>query len=81
MDDAQLIANAEMSPCVGVCKTDQATGWCFGCGRTDSEISQWNGYDEQQRAGVQDQLIIRVQQTMQRRRAERGANRRGRRDR
>jgi len=81
MNDAQLIAEAEMSPCVGVCKTDQTTGWCFGCGRTDAEISHWQGYDEQQRAGVHEQLIIRVQETMQRRRAERGTNRRGRRDR
>ncbi|MCJ8338036.1 MAG: DUF1289 domain-containing protein [Pseudomonadales bacterium] len=79
MNDAQLIASAEMSPCVGVCKKDQTTGWCFGCGRTDSEISQWQGYDEQELAEVKDQLIIRVQQTMQRRRAERGANRRSRR--
>ena len=79
MDDAQLIANAEMSPCVGVCKTDQTTGWCFGCGRTDSEISQWLGYGELERAGIQAQLVIRVQETMQRRRAERGVNRRGRR--
>ncbi|MCJ8299123.1 MAG: DUF1289 domain-containing protein [Pseudomonadales bacterium] len=81
MNDAQLIASAEMSPCVGVCKTDDSTGWCFGCGRTDSEIAQWQVYDEQQRAGVVDQLVVRVQQMMQRRRAERGGGRRGRRDR
>jgi uncharacterized protein len=29
------------SPCTGVCRIDQATGWCAGCGRTLGEIADW----------------------------------------
>lgn len=28
-------------PCVGICKLDDATGWCFGCGRSGTEIADW----------------------------------------
>ena len=29
------------SPCIGVCRIDQATGWCRGCWRTLEEIADW----------------------------------------
>jgi predicted Fe-S protein YdhL (DUF1289 family) len=29
------------SPCVGVCKIDDATGFCLGCARTRSEVAAW----------------------------------------
>lgn len=29
------------SPCVGVCKIDQTTGYCLGCARTADEIGWW----------------------------------------
>ncbi|MEM6934489.1 MAG: DUF1289 domain-containing protein [Pseudomonadota bacterium] len=30
------------SPCTGVCKLDDATGWCLGCARSGLEISEWS---------------------------------------
>ena len=30
-----------ISPCINICKTDPLTGFCYGCGRTDEEISIW----------------------------------------
>lgn len=30
------------SPCIGVCKMDEATGWCAGCFRTLDELSGWS---------------------------------------
>ncbi|MES9906788.1 MAG: DUF1289 domain-containing protein [Sedimenticola sp.] len=33
------------SPCVGVCKLDDNTGWCFGCGRTSVEIEGWQHFN------------------------------------
>ncbi|NRA19965.1 MAG: DUF1289 domain-containing protein [Oceanospirillaceae bacterium] len=81
MNDAQLIAQAEMSPCVGVCKMDQLTGWCFGCGRTDSEIKGWQVYQHSLKAELVQPLAERVAQLVARRRTERQttkrANRRG----
>jgi predicted Fe-S protein YdhL (DUF1289 family) len=29
------------SPCTGVCRIDQRTGWCKGCKRTLDEIADW----------------------------------------
>lgn len=30
------------SPCIGVCKMDEAKGWCAGCFRTLDELSGWS---------------------------------------
>ena len=29
--------NKIISPCISICKNDNATGYCFGCARTISE--------------------------------------------
>ncbi len=79
MDDAELIAQAEMSPCVGVCKLDDTTGWCYGCGRTQDEIDDWQQYDEPKKELLEAALPDRVRELLERRRAERGTKRGGRR--
>lgn len=33
--------NHPPSPCTGVCRIDENTGWCRGCGRTLGEIADW----------------------------------------
>ena len=30
-----------ISPCISICKTDPKTGFCYGCGRSDSEKRLW----------------------------------------
>ena len=30
-----------VSPCISICKTDPKTGFCYGCGRSDSEKRLW----------------------------------------
>lgn len=34
------------SPCVGVCKMSEATGWCTGCFRRLDEIAGWGRLDD-----------------------------------
>jgi len=29
------------SPCTGVCRIDELSGWCIGCRRTLAEIADW----------------------------------------
>ncbi|MEH6443052.1 MAG: DUF1289 domain-containing protein [Oceanospirillaceae bacterium] len=77
MDDAELIAAAELSPCMGVCKSDDETGWCFGCGRTKEQIKGWNKYDEAHKAELLEPLAERVQQLLVKRKAERGGGKSG----
>ena len=30
-----------VSPCISICKTDPVTGYCYGCGRNNSEKKMW----------------------------------------
>ena len=34
------------SPCTGICKINEATGWCLGCGRSGEEIAEWRNLPE-----------------------------------
>ena len=34
-----------ISPCISVCKSDPATGNCYGCARTDEEKKIWKNPD------------------------------------
>lgn len=36
---------APVSPCIGVCTLDPATGFCLGCRRTIEEIAAWPRLD------------------------------------
>lgn len=43
---------ARHSPCVGICKLDDASGFCIGCGRSKGEIADWISMNESQRDEV-----------------------------
>ena len=45
-----------ISPCVGLCKLDTATGLCLGCARSGDEIMEWRDQTDAWRAGVWDDL-------------------------
>lgn len=47
------------SPCVGVCKMDEATGWCQGCLRSIDEIAHWGLYDDDEKRLVLSALPAR----------------------
>ena len=34
-----------VSPCISICKIDPDTGYCYGCGRTDTEKIKWKSED------------------------------------
>ncbi|WP_245279939.1 DUF1289 domain-containing protein [Hyphomicrobium sp. 99] len=48
------------SPCIGICKLDDATGYCLGCGRTGGEIGDWVAMSESQRDAVWSNLPARL---------------------
>ncbi|MFZ5792765.1 MAG: DUF1289 domain-containing protein [Pseudomonadota bacterium] len=35
------LADGPPSPCIGVCRIDERSGWCLGCYRTIDEIREW----------------------------------------
>ncbi len=40
------------SPCINVCRMDEATGWCAGCLRTLDEIAAWSALGEADKRAV-----------------------------
>jgi predicted Fe-S protein YdhL (DUF1289 family) len=40
------------SPCINVCRMDDATGLCAGCYRTLDEIACWSGYTREGKLAV-----------------------------
>ena len=44
------------SPCVNVCRMDDATGWCEGCLRTLDEIAVWGGLPDDDKRVLWQQL-------------------------
>ncbi|HEV7455230.1 MAG TPA: DUF1289 domain-containing protein [Roseococcus sp.] len=44
---------AMASPCIDVCRFDEATGWCLGCGMAKPEKKRWKK-DRDARAAVRD---------------------------
>ncbi|MFM8609992.1 MAG: DUF1289 domain-containing protein [Burkholderiaceae bacterium] len=49
-----------VSPCVAVCRMDDATGLCAGCLRTLEEIAAWSALSDGQRRAVWGQLKQRA---------------------
>ncbi len=40
------------SPCINVCKMDEATGLCRGCLRTLDEIARWSSAPEEEQRRI-----------------------------
>lgn len=57
MDCAQ--ADEIGSPCINVCRMNDASGYCEGCRRTLEEIACWSGYSPAQKRAVLVQLPAR----------------------
>ncbi|MYL22387.1 DUF1289 domain-containing protein [Vreelandella massiliensis] len=45
-----------LSPCVQVCRVNQGTNACEGCGRTLDEIAGWGRMTEAEKAPVWERL-------------------------
>ncbi|WP_282571763.1 DUF1289 domain-containing protein [Roseomonas acroporae] len=38
------------SPCIDICRYDEATGWCYGCGMEKKEKKAWKREPERRDA-------------------------------
>lgn len=47
---------AAASPCIDVCRIDEATGWCEGCQRTLDEIAAWPRLADDEKRAVWREL-------------------------
>jgi len=44
------------SPCIGICRLDQASGLCSGCARTAEEVESWSRSTPERRSAIWDLL-------------------------
>jgi predicted Fe-S protein YdhL (DUF1289 family) len=61
---AQPKAAGVPSPCINVCRIDEATAWCEGCGRTLDEIAAWATLDDAGKRRVWQRLRARREQLL-----------------
>ena len=54
------------SPCINICRMDEARGWCEGCLRTLDEIACWSLLDDAEKATVVHSLEVRRHDLAQR---------------
>lgn len=47
------------SPCIDVCRYDEATGWCLGCGMTKKDRKHWKK-DKATRPAILEALPARL---------------------
>lgn len=50
------------SPCISICRIDQATGWCEGCKRTLEEIADWPMLSNREKRAILERLDERSPQ-------------------
>ncbi len=51
--------SAVASPCIGVCRMDEASGLCAGCLRTLDEIARWSALGEADQRAIWRELAQR----------------------
>jgi predicted Fe-S protein YdhL (DUF1289 family) len=56
---SRVTVSAVPSPCVSVCRMDEATGWCLGCARTIDEIAAWGSLSDDAKRAVWARLPAR----------------------
>jgi uncharacterized protein len=50
-----------ISPCIGVCIIDPASGYCLGCARTIPEIAGWLDFSPEEKRRLLEILAERQQ--------------------
>ena len=71
----ELSIEPEDSPCKLICSMERESGLCFGCGRTQDEISYWSLKTAEERQKILAELPARMP-PLDKLRAERRAKRR-----
>src|SRR4051812_10401704 len=52
-------STAPSSPCTGICRIDERSGFCVGCARTLGEIGMWRDASNAQRERILGELPLR----------------------
>jgi predicted Fe-S protein YdhL (DUF1289 family) len=61
LTDTPIAAVKPKSPCISICRMEESTGYCLGCGRTSHEIANWKTWPEGERDAVWPLLPARME--------------------
>ena len=50
--DTSASNESPASPCIKLCRIDEATGYCSGCWRTLAEITNWSTANDQEKRRI-----------------------------
>ncbi len=53
------MTDAVASPCINICRMNEASGLCEGCWRSLDEIAAWGGLDNAAKRAISAQLPLR----------------------
>lgn len=56
---AKAVAEAALTPCIGLCRIDADTSLCSGCHRSLDEIARWSHLTNSERAAIMAELPAR----------------------
>lgn len=56
---AKAVAEAALTPCIGLCRIDAATQLCSGCHRSLDDIARWSQLSNAERAAIMARLPTR----------------------
>ncbi len=45
------------TPCIGICSTAIGDDVCIGCGRTFTEVNDWNTLSDEEKIKINERLI------------------------
>jgi len=75
----ELAIESDDNPCQLICAMERESGFCFGCGRTQDEISYWSTKTPEERQSILAELPARMPPLIklrEERRAKRRVNKR-----
>ncbi len=59
--EARTLTRELPSPCISICRIDDASGFCAGCLRTIDEIAGWSRSDDATRLRIWRAIELRAQ--------------------
>lgn len=60
-DSQPAVSAAEVpSPCIGICKMDEARKWCSGCFRSIPELTAWSTASADSKRAVWREIKLRM---------------------
>ena len=59
----EIMGEKIINPCISICKTDPVSGFCYGCGRSNEDKSNWKNLNTSEEWKLNNINIIKKRLT------------------